>query len=98
MTTQPTVLPDIEQAVMCPKPYLSRILAKERIDCPGCGKNLRVSTLAWAHHCKRPVSEATIHAKIAKMRGKAVERFENRTESMADRTTDPIDTDSLPLE
>ena len=98
MTTQPTVLPDNAQAAMSPKPYLSRILAKERVDCPGCGKNLRVSTLAWAHHCKRLASEATIHAKLTKMRGMAVKRFENRTESMVERTTDPIDTDCQPLE
>ena len=98
MTTHSTVLPDNEQTAMSPKLYLSRILAKEAIDCPSCGKNLRVSTLAWAHHCKRPVSDATIHVKLAKMRGMAVKRFENRTDSMVERTTDPIDTDCQPLE
>jgi len=77
---------------MSPKVYLSRRLAKERVDCPGCGKNLRVSTLAWVHHCKRPSSDATIQAKLAKMREMAVKSFESRTQPMEGRLVDPTDT------
>ena len=92
MTTCSISPSDTEQAIMSPKVYLSRRLAKERVDCPGCGKNLRVSTLAWVHHCKRPSSDATIQAKLAKMREMAVKSFESRTQPMEGRLVDPTDT------
>ena len=92
MTTCSIFPHNTDQAIMSPKVYLSRRLAKERIDCPGCGKNLRVSTLAWVHHCKRPSSEATIQAKLAKVREMAVKRFESRTQPMVGILTDPTDT------
>ena len=92
MTTCSISPSDAEQAIMSPKVYLSRRLAKERVDCPGCGKNLRVSTLAWGHHCKRPSSEATIQAKLAKTREMAVKRFESRTQPMEEGQTNPADT------
>ena len=77
---------------MSPKVYLSRILAKERVFCPGCGTNLRVSTLAYVHRCKQPASEAVIHAKLVKKREMALKSFEHRSRPSVGSVVDPIDT------
>ena len=82
---------------MSPKVYLSRVLAKERVDCPGCGVNLRVSTLAYAHRCKRPESEAAFQAKSDKKREMAVKSFELRSRHMMGGVLQSIDTIPPPL-
>ena len=69
-----------EHASMSQKVFLSRRLAKERIDCPGCGKNLSVASLAWSHKCKT-ASETAIQTKLTKMREQAVQTFQARNQA-----------------
>ena len=96
MTNCPTILAH-EPGAMSPKVYLSRVLAKGRVDCPGCGANVRVSTLAYVHRCKQPVSEAVIQAKFIKKREMAVKSFELRSRPMVESVVATIDTSPPPL-
>jgi hypothetical protein len=61
--------------------YLSRRLAKEKTQCPGCSKVLQVGTLAWAHRCrvaKKQVPEEVAQQRLEKMREEAVKSFRKR--------------------
>ena len=61
--------------------YLSRRLAKEKTQCPGCSKILQVGTLAWSHRCrvaKKQVSEEVALQRLEKMREEAVKSFRKR--------------------
>ena len=63
MSSEPSILLDTEHIEMSPKVYLSRVLAKERVDCPGCGANIRVSTLAYDHRCIGSRPSGKVHQK-----------------------------------
>jgi len=75
----------IDDPVMSPRVFLSRRLAKERVDCPNCGKNLTLATLSWSHKCKVS-ADAKFQTKLAEMHGRAHRSFHNRNP-----TSNPID-------
>ena len=89
MTTSPTYPLDVpidDLAIMTPsRVFLSRRLAKERVDCPNCGKNLTLATLSWSHKCKVS-TDAKFQTKLAEMHGRAHRSFHNRNP-----TSNPID-------
>ena len=60
--------------------YLSRRLAKEKTQCPGCNKVLQVGTLAWSHHCRvvKHVPEEAAQQRLEKMREEAAKSFRKR--------------------
>jgi hypothetical protein len=57
--------------------FPSRRLARERVDCPQCGKDLTIATLAWSHRCKR-TDAVTVQTKLDGMRTRAVYSFQAR--------------------
>ena len=57
--------------------FPSRRLARERVDCPHCGKDLTIATLAWSHRCKR-TDAVTVQTKLDGMRTRAVYSFQTR--------------------
>jgi hypothetical protein len=73
----------LDDPSMSPRVFLSRRLAKERVDCPSCGLNLTVATLSWSHKCKKVSSEATFQTKLVDMKERAVRNFQLR--SVAER-------------
>jgi len=54
--------------------FPSRRLARERVDCPNCGKDLTIATLAWSHRCGE-----TDQTKLDDMRTRAVYSFHARS-------------------
>ena len=72
-----------DDPIMSQPMFLSRRLAKERVDCPSCGLNLSVATLSWSHKCKKVSSEATFQTKLVDMKERAVRNFQLR--SVAER-------------
>ena len=77
--------------------YLSRRLAKEKTQCPGCNKILQVGTLAWYHRCKvvKQVPEEVAQQRLEKMRGEAVKSFRKR---QADSALSPSSAESATQE
>ena len=75
----------IDDPAMSPRVFLSRRLAKERVDCPNCGKNLTLATLSWSHKCKAS-ADAKFQTKLAEMHERAHRSFHNRNP-----TSNPID-------
>jgi len=69
----------LDDHAMSPRVFLSRRLAKERVDCPSCGLNLTVATLSWSHKCKKVSSEATFQTKLVDMKERAVRNFQLRS-------------------
>ena len=61
-------------------PYLSRRLAKQKVECPRCNKLLQISTLAYSHKCRRakPVPDHVVQCKVAQMRHSATNNFHHR--------------------
>ena len=59
---------------------LSRRLAKEKTQYPGCNKILQVGTLAWSHRCKVPknIPEDIVQQRLQKMRDEAARSFKRR--------------------
>ena len=80
-----------DDPVMSQPVFLSRRLAKERVDCPSCGLNLSVATLSWSHKCKKVSSEATFQTKLVDMKERAVRNFQLR--SVAERPEESSGTD-----
>ena len=78
MATRP-ILPDAIAADM-KSTFLSRRLAKEKVECPGCGKWLQIGTLAWSHHCKasKPPSDDAVQRRRDRMKAMAVKSFQRR--------------------
>jgi hypothetical protein len=95
MATSPTYTFDAlidNLAIMTPsREFLSRRLAKERVDCPNCGKNLTLATLSWSHRCKAS-ADAKFQTKLAEMHGRAHRSFHNRnpTPESVEGTTGPM--------
>jgi len=55
ITTYPSYPPEVptdDPVMTLSREFLSRRLARERIDCPNCRKNLTLATLSWSHKCK----------------------------------------------
>ena len=83
---------------------LSRRLAREKAECPGCGKVLQVGTLAWAHKCGGPraaPSDQVVEARLAKMVANATRkhagrmaRNRSRSRSATEPTPDATDASS----
>ena len=68
---------------------LSRRLAREKAECPGCGKVLQVGTLAWAHRCNGPRaqhSDQVVEARLAKMVANATRKHAERMATTRDRS------------
>ena len=90
MTASPTYTFDApidDPAIMTPsREFLSRRLAKERVDCPNCGKNLTLATLSWSHRCKVS-ADAKFQTKLAEMHERANRSFQNRNQP----TSNPMD-------
>ena len=61
-------------------PYLSRRLAKQKVECPRCKKMLQISTLAYSHKCRRakPIPDHVVQCKVAEMRHAATNNFHHR--------------------
>ena len=81
----------IDDLAMSPRVFLSRRLAKERVDCPNCGKHLTLATLSWSHKCKVS-ADAKFQTKLAEMHERANRSFQNRnqpTSNPMDDATDP---------
>ena len=60
--------------------YLSRRLAKQKVECPRCKKVLQIATLAYSHKCHRskPVPDHIVQSKIARMCHSATNNFQIR--------------------
>ena len=90
MTTSPTYIFDApidDPAIMTPsREFLSRRLARERIDCPNCRKNLTLATLSWSHKCKVS-ADTKFQTKLAEMHERAHRSFQNRNQP----TSNPMD-------
>jgi len=78
-TVQMTEVPTVQMTDQMPgrTEFPSRRLARERVNCPQCGKDLTIATLAWSHRCKR-TNEATVQTKLDEMRTRAVYSFQVR--------------------
>ena len=65
-------------------PYLSRRLAKQKVECPRCKKMLQISTLAYSHKCRRtkPIPDHLVQCKVAQMRHAATNNFHHRMASV----------------
>ena len=59
---------------------LSRRLAKEKTQCPGCNKILQVGTLAWSHRCRvqKNIPDDVVQQRLQKMRDEAARSFKRR--------------------
>ena len=70
--------------------YLSRRLAKEKTQCPGCNKILQVGTLAWSHRCRvaKHVPEEVAQQRLEKMREAAAESFRKRQEAQGQQSSE----------
>lgn len=79
-------------------PYLSRRLAKERTQCPCCGKSLQVGTLAWSHRCSipKPVPEHVVQQRLDRMQANAVSNFKQRQQRLAMMGGAPLDCPTEP--
>ena len=84
-------IPNVKMKSQC----LSRRLAKEKVQCPGCKKFLQVATLAWRHKCKVPkhIPEDVVQQRLQHMRDEAAKSFRKRQETQNSSNTDAIDED-----
>jgi predicted Fe-S protein YdhL (DUF1289 family) len=92
MTFDPlSYMPDL---VKMKSQCLSRRLAKEKTQCPGCKKVLQEGTLAWSHRCKvqKNVPEEVVRQRLQKMRDDAAKSFKQRQEAQNSSNIDAIDT------
>jgi hypothetical protein len=67
--------------------FLSRRLARERVDCPNCRKSLTLATLSWSHKCK-VLADAKFQVKLAEMHKRAHQNFQARNQPTPERMED----------